>query len=170
MSTAQGTPQLGEWRGEFGREYTIRNCLTPQQVDALWVKNYGVTRTELNRRFLAGIPADARILEVGCNMGNQLLLLQQLGYSNLHGVDVQNHALEMARSRTKNVNLAGVLVRAAIRRQILRPGFHLGSPDPYLAEKYSGCPERNSPMCKELHLGLRVLRIGRNRNRLLGSQ
>ena len=46
MSTAQETPQLGEWRGEFGREYTIRNCLTPQQVDALWVKNYGVTRTE----------------------------------------------------------------------------------------------------------------------------
>jgi len=106
MSTAQETPQLGEWRGEFGREYTIRNCLTPQQVDALWVKNYGVTRTELNRLFLAGIPTDARILEIGCNMGNQLLLLQQLGYSNLHGVDVQNHALEMAKSRTKNVNLA----------------------------------------------------------------
>jgi pseudaminic acid biosynthesis-associated methylase len=39
-------------------------------------------------------------------MGNQLLLLQQLGYSNLHGVDIQSHALEMARSRTKNVTLA----------------------------------------------------------------
>ena len=104
MSKAQATPQLGAWRGEFGREYTERSCLTPEQVDALWQKNYGTTRTELNRHFLGSIPADARILEVGCNIGNQLLLLQQLGYSHLYGVDVQDYALEMARSRSKNVN------------------------------------------------------------------
>jgi pseudaminic acid biosynthesis-associated methylase len=105
MSKTQATPQLGEWCGEFGREYTVRSCLTPEQVDALWEKNYGISRTELNRHFLGNIPADARILEVGCNIGNQLLLLQRLGYSNLYGVDVQDYALEMARSRTKNVNL-----------------------------------------------------------------
>jgi pseudaminic acid biosynthesis-associated methylase len=106
MSKAQATPQLGAWCGEFGHEYTVRSCLTPEQVDALWQRNYGITRTELNRRFLDSIPADARILEVGCNIGNQLLLLQRLGYSNLHGVDVQDYALEIARSRTKSVNLA----------------------------------------------------------------
>jgi pseudaminic acid biosynthesis-associated methylase len=104
MSQAQATPQLGAWCGDFGREYTLRSCLTPQQVDALWEKNYGSTRTELNRRFLMNIPIDARILEVGCNIGNQLLLLQQLGYSNLYGVDVQDYALGIARSRTKNIN------------------------------------------------------------------
>jgi len=105
MSKAQATPQLGAWCGEFGREYTVRSCLTPEQVDSLWGKNYGTTRTELNLRFLRNIPADARILEVGCNIGNQLLLLQRLGYFNLYGVDVQEYALEMARSRTKQVNL-----------------------------------------------------------------
>jgi len=105
-STAQATPQLGAWCGEFGREYTVRSCLTPEQVDALWERNYGVTRTELNRRFLGSIPADARILELGCNIGNQLSLLQQLGYSNLYGVDVQEYALEIAGSRLKNVNFA----------------------------------------------------------------
>jgi pseudaminic acid biosynthesis-associated methylase len=104
MSQALATPQLGAWCGEFGREYTLRSCLTLEQVDALWKKNYGSTRTKLNRRFLANIPADARILEVGCNIGNQLLLLQQLGYSNLYGVDVQDNALEIARSRSKNMN------------------------------------------------------------------
>lgn len=103
MSKAQATPQLGAWCGDFGREYTVRSCLTPEQVDALWVKNYGITRTELNRNFLGNIPEDARILEVGCNIGNQLLLLQRLGHSNLYGADVQDYALEMARSRTKNV-------------------------------------------------------------------
>src|ERR1700674_5705397 len=101
MSTAQPTPQVETWCGEFGHEYTLRSCLAPEQVDALWEKNYGTTRTELNRRFLRDIPADARILEVGCNIGNQLLLLQRIGYFNLYGVDVQAYALEVARSRTK---------------------------------------------------------------------
>jgi pseudaminic acid biosynthesis-associated methylase len=104
MSIAQATPQLGAWCGDFGREYTRRSCLNPEQVDALWKKNYGATRTELNLRFLHNIPLEARILEVGCNIGNQLLLLQRLGYSNLYGADVQDYALEIARSGTKNIN------------------------------------------------------------------
>ena len=104
MTLAQQTPQLEKWRGEFGREYTRRNSFTPEEVDNLWQRNYGITRRKLNRRFLAGIPRGSRILEVGCNIGNQLSLLQQLGYSNLHGVDVQRVALETARSRARNVN------------------------------------------------------------------
>ena len=104
MPQAQATPQLQEWCGDFGHEYTLRNCLTPEQLGALWRKNYGITRSELNRRFLKEIPSDARILEVGCNVGNQLLSLQELGYSNLHGVDIQTYALEIGRSRAPNVN------------------------------------------------------------------
>jgi pseudaminic acid biosynthesis-associated methylase len=105
MSKAQQTPQIEEWTGEFGREYTLRNSYTPEQVDALWQTNYGISRTELNRRFFQRIPADARILEVGCNIANQLLLLQKLGYSNLHGVEIQGYALEIARSRVKGTSL-----------------------------------------------------------------
>ncbi|HWY57439.1 MAG TPA: pseudaminic acid biosynthesis-associated methylase [Terriglobales bacterium] len=105
ISKAQVTPQLRAWCGEFGHEYTQRSCLTPEQVDALWEKNFGTTRTELNRRFLANIPAGARILEVGCNTGNQLLLLQRLGYCNLYGIEVQDCALEIARSRMNHVKL-----------------------------------------------------------------
>jgi len=99
------TPQLAEWQGNFGRSYTDRNLLTPEQVDSLWIKNYGISRTDLNRQFLKDVPVDSRILEVGCNIANQLLLLQQLGYSELHGVEVQPHALTVARSRTKNISL-----------------------------------------------------------------
>ena len=99
------TRQLQAWEGDFGREYTDRNSLTPQQVDELWRKNYGLTRTEVNRTFLQSIPTNARILEVGCNIANQLLLLQQLGYSNLHGIEVQRYALDIARSRSCGINL-----------------------------------------------------------------
>ena len=103
---SQLTSQLKEWTGEFGREYTERNFFTPEEVDALWARNYGFTRSELNRRFLEGIPKEARVLEVGCNIGNQLLLLQRLGFKNLYGIEVQSDALERARSRTESITLS----------------------------------------------------------------
>ena len=100
------TAQLKEWTGRFGAEYTERNSYTPAQVDELWARNYGVTRTEMNRKFLGDLPKDARILEVGCNLGNQLMLLQQLGFTNLYGVEVQQGALESAQARTHNLQLS----------------------------------------------------------------
>ena len=99
------TPQLREWTGQFGLDYTERNSFSPAQVDELWVKNYGVSRTEMNRRFLSDLPRDAHILEVGCNLGNQLVLLQEMGFTNLYGVEVQEHALEAARARNRNLQL-----------------------------------------------------------------
>ena len=98
MESAE-TKQVREWNGDFGREYTDRNTLSPAEVDVLWMANYGMTRTDLNRRFLASVPLDARILEVGCNVGNQLLLLRQMGYTNLCGIDVQSYAVRAAQSR-----------------------------------------------------------------------
>jgi pseudaminic acid biosynthesis-associated methylase len=105
MGQGGKTTQLEAWQGDFGRDYTDRNCLTPEQVDDLWRKNYGVSRTDLYLRFLQGVPKNARILEVGCNIANQLRLLQQLGYSDLHGIEVQSYALEIARTRTRGINL-----------------------------------------------------------------
>jgi pseudaminic acid biosynthesis-associated methylase len=99
------TEQAGVWKGEFGREYTIRNTLDCTTLDALYRKNYGLTRTEVNEGFLRGIAKDASFLEVGCNTGNQLLLLQQTGWTNLSGVELQPYAIEIARSRLPNVSL-----------------------------------------------------------------
>ncbi|MGB6811650.1 MAG: hypothetical protein WBE23_02050, partial [Candidatus Sulfotelmatobacter sp.] len=88
------TPQTSQWTGDFGRAYTDRNTLTTKELDSLYWRNHGVTRRELNERFLQPIPRDARILEVGCNCGNQLLMLQEMGFTNLWGVEVQSYALE----------------------------------------------------------------------------
>jgi pseudaminic acid biosynthesis-associated methylase len=91
------TPQITTWVNDFGREYTDRNILSQSVLNTLYEKNYGVTRRSLNELFLSGIPADARILEVGCNVGNQLAVLREMGYRNLHGVEIQEYALEQAR-------------------------------------------------------------------------
>jgi pseudaminic acid biosynthesis-associated methylase len=100
------TPQLKEWTGAFGQEYTDRNLLSPEAHDALYADDFGITRKQLNQIFLQGVSKDACILEVGCNIGNQLVLLQQMGYRNLFGIEVQAYALELARSRTRNIGLS----------------------------------------------------------------
>ena len=105
LNNAQNTEQIRTWTGDFGREYTDRNAYTPSELDDLYRRNYGITRSEVNERFLKDIPRDARILEVGCNMGTQLLVLQQMGFVNLHGIEIQSYALERARQRLPQAQL-----------------------------------------------------------------
>jgi pseudaminic acid biosynthesis-associated methylase len=93
------TAQTKVWQGDFGREYTDRNTLDTQQLDRLWTANFGVPRSTLNQDFLKSVAKDATFLEVGCNIGNQLLMLDQLGYGNLSGVEIQSYALNIARER-----------------------------------------------------------------------
>jgi pseudaminic acid biosynthesis-associated methylase len=97
------TAELSEWSGTFGESYTDRNLLTPGGHDALYLEQLGVSRTELNEEFLNDIPRNARILEVGCNIGNQLIFLEQMGFSNLFGLEPQPYALDLAKSRAPNV-------------------------------------------------------------------
>lgn len=99
LKASHETEQVRTWTGGFGRDYTDRNAYAPAQLDELYRRNYGVARTEINQRFLESIPRDARILEVGCNMGNQLLLLEQLGFTNLYGIEIQSYALDRAKER-----------------------------------------------------------------------
>ena len=100
------TAQTEAWKGDFGREYTDRNTLDVDVLDSLYRKYYGLTRTQINQDFLCDISKEASFLEVGCNTGNQLLLLRRMGYSNLSGIELQPYALEIARSRTQNISLA----------------------------------------------------------------
>ena len=100
------TPQKKSWAGDFGREYTDRNTLSGAQLDSLYRTNYGITRRQLNEAQLADVPRDARILEVGCNSGNQLLLLREMGFTNLWGAEVQSYALELARARVPDAQLS----------------------------------------------------------------
>lgn len=99
------TEQMEKWLGEFGKEYTDRNALSLEDMEVLYRRRYGVTRTELNERFLSGIDRSARILEVGSNIGNQLLCLQRMGFSKLYGIELQSYAVEFSKSRTKRINI-----------------------------------------------------------------
>jgi pseudaminic acid biosynthesis-associated methylase len=100
------TAQVQVWTGDFGRQYTDRNAYTTAELDELYRRNYGITRTEINQRCLKDVSRSARILEVGCNMGTQLLLLEQMGFSNLYGIEIQSYALKRARERLASAVLS----------------------------------------------------------------
>jgi pseudaminic acid biosynthesis-associated methylase len=93
------------WWGTFGKEYTDRNALTLEQMDELYKKNYGVSRTKLNEVFLGDLDRSVKILEVGSNLGNQLLSLQKMGFENLYGIEVNSYAIEQAKANTKGINI-----------------------------------------------------------------
>ena len=99
------TEQASKWNGAFGREYTERNPQSFEEMEELYTRNYGLTRTELNRRFLDNLDRSMRILEVGSNVGNQLLCLQRMGFKALYGIELQSYAVEISKSKSKNINI-----------------------------------------------------------------
>jgi pseudaminic acid biosynthesis-associated methylase len=98
-------PQAEAWKGDFGREYTDRNTLSVDEVEALYFGLFGITRTELNSPFVDLLDRSIRILEIGSNIGSQLKILQRMGFQSLYGIEIQQAAIEKARSQTTNINL-----------------------------------------------------------------
>jgi pseudaminic acid biosynthesis-associated methylase len=85
--------QLKVWEGEFGQSYTDRN-----EID--WRK-----RLPAFQQMLVELPI-ARVLEVGCNRGHNLIALAEfLGNgSDLIGVEPNQYALEIARASSVRVD------------------------------------------------------------------
>ncbi len=102
---AKVNSQLAHWTGKFGQEYTDRNDISLGGLEKLFDSNFGLTRTELNRVFLGRLNRSVRILEVGSNLGNQLSCLQKMGFKNLYGVEPQEHAVELSKKMTKDINI-----------------------------------------------------------------
>ena len=67
------------WSSDFGKEYTDRNSRDKKDWDTFYIDTYGVTKTVINEKILGNLPKDAKILEVGCNTGMQLVGLQNMG-------------------------------------------------------------------------------------------
>lgn len=99
------THQRKTWEDQFGADYIMRNIYTPNELDIFYKNIYNHTRTEMNELFLNTIPKNSRILEVGTNVGNQLLLLQRMGFTNLYGIEIQQRAVDFSKSRTSGLNI-----------------------------------------------------------------
>ena len=56
-----------------------------EAFEALYRARYGRSRGEIIADWLSDVPRDARILEIGANVGNQLRALQRAGFERLMG-------------------------------------------------------------------------------------
>ena len=63
------TKQIEMWRGEFGSQYSERNLYSPADLDNLYQRYYGITRTALNQRFWRISPEPHRSLKSGATSG-----------------------------------------------------------------------------------------------------
>lgn len=99
------TTQERIWKTKFGEDYNLRNSFDNKALDEVYVSDIGISRTQMNEDFIGKLDRDAKILEVGCNIGLQLTNLQEMGFKNLYGIDVQRNAIDIAAHRTHGMNL-----------------------------------------------------------------
>lgn len=98
------TKQQKFWKSDFGKEYTIRNTYGPAELDKFYTDTYGVSRSTMNDEFLKDLYIK-NVLEVGCNIGNQLQLLKKQGFKNLHGIEIQQDAVDIANSKNPELKI-----------------------------------------------------------------
>jgi pseudaminic acid biosynthesis-associated methylase len=98
------TTQLDAWMGSFGQDFTNRFDIPLEEADARSQKEIGRTLTDSFRTLLDGLTVE-RVLEVGCNVGQKLAILNRFGKYQLYGIEPQRQALRLARERLPEVNL-----------------------------------------------------------------
>lgn len=105
MNHSPQTDQENFWATDFGSAYLERNRYQePEALDQFYHGLYGVTRTAMNQTFLSGLDLE-RVLEVGCNIGNQLSLLRAGGQTGLYGIDISSEAIAVARQALPEANV-----------------------------------------------------------------
>lgn len=82
------------WKWEQGDSWANRNPKTVEELDESYQKRFGITRTEMAIRFLVNVRKRSKVLEVGTAAGRQLEVLRRIGFSDLHGCDVNESALK----------------------------------------------------------------------------
>jgi len=92
------TDQARLWTGNFGSEYVNRNDLAPEELDEIFGRRFGITRSSLVNEFIGGLAPTTSILEVGCCVGQQISILAKQGFSNSCGLDLQFDACVQAKT------------------------------------------------------------------------
>jgi pseudaminic acid biosynthesis-associated methylase len=84
------------WKKDFGSEYIKRN-ISVSDIDDLYKKTMDITLEELYESFFGTLDRSISILELGCNIGLNLSILQKMNFKNLHGLDINQLAINKAK-------------------------------------------------------------------------
>lgn len=72
-----------------------------------------VGRSQVLLELMADVPKDARILEIGCNVGRNLAYLVDHGYRNVEGIEISPHAVDLLRQTYPQLSDATIHLGAA---------------------------------------------------------
>jgi len=98
------TTQETNWAGGFGDRYTYRSPTNITWVDDLYKEIYGIGIDELYNDFFEGLDRSIKVLEVGSNVGTQLIYFQEKGFKKLYGIEINPKTVEMAKSLVRGIN------------------------------------------------------------------
>ncbi len=90
------------WESNYGKKYTQTNSWVAEKYDEVFKIWFGITRTEINNKFIGSLNKNSKILEVGCNLANQSVLLNLMGFNNLSAIELNQYALDEAQKRINN--------------------------------------------------------------------
>jgi pseudaminic acid biosynthesis-associated methylase len=99
------TKQEELWNGIFGDEYAVRNPSNMNDMDKLYIELFNISRTDINKEVIGNIDKNIKILEVGCNTGAQLNILKNMGFIDLHGLELSIEPLLEAKKLHPKLNL-----------------------------------------------------------------
>ena len=90
------------WEGTFGDSYIDRND-SLDTINTNYKNETRVTVEEIFNEFFEKIDRKSRILELGCNIGVNLGILKKMGFCDLHGLEINKKAVEIARSKNPDI-------------------------------------------------------------------
>jgi pseudaminic acid biosynthesis-associated methylase len=69
----------------------------------MYKERTGITFEDVFKKIFSNIDKNAKILELGCNVGLKLSILQKLGFTNLTGVEINEKAFKIAKKNYPNI-------------------------------------------------------------------
>lgn len=97
------TKQLTAWQGKFGIDYVYRNSQTLKETEEVFSRDFGTSASEMFGEALRELRIK-NVLEVGCNIGNKLGILKNIGFNDLTGVEPLNLAISEGKKRYPFIN------------------------------------------------------------------
>ncbi|MGI0022374.1 MAG: pseudaminic acid biosynthesis-associated methylase [Nitrososphaeraceae archaeon] len=88
--------QRNFWSGAFGNSYIGRNT-SIKTSNQYHKEQTGITIDEIFEKYFSTINRNSEILELGCNIGLKLSILQRMGFKNLYGLELNKKAIDIAR-------------------------------------------------------------------------
>ena len=100
--SSENLKQKEFWLSEFANSYMNRNS-NIDYVNNNYKEKTGLTEEEVFIEFFSDLDKDLKILEVGCNVGVKISMLQKMGFTNLTGLELNKNAYEIAKKNYPDI-------------------------------------------------------------------